>query len=247
MKNLFKIFFVFLMVASCEDTERVTFDGSTAVGFSESIIELSVPVGGVTSTVGLVSTTISSEVRTFDVTVEDSTVESSEYVIGSATIPANSYEGTLDVTLNYDGLEDFVLNSLTLSIDVPGSAFPPVTFSFLKEYDITTFVCGDLKLNIVADNYTSETTWEVADSSGSIVASGGPYDDSIAGTELISNISLAAGDYTFTIYDSYGDGLFDGTNTGTYNLYCAAQTVVSYASGSGNFGASESTDFTIVE
>jgi len=249
MKNLFKIFILCLLITSCEETDPISFDGTTAVGFSESVVDLSIPAGGITTTVGLVSTTASSEARTFDVTVVDTSVEASDYSIGTATIPADSYEGTLDITFNYDGLEDFVLNTLTVAIEVPGggSAFPPVTFSFLREYDITTFVCGDLKLSIVADNYASETSWDVKDSSGSVVASGGPYEDDTAGQEYVANISLAGGDYTFTIYDAYGDGLFDGSNTGTYNLYCAAQTVVSYASGSGNFGDDESTEFTIVE
>jgi hypothetical protein len=249
MKHIFKLLFICLVVVSCEETEPISFDGRTAVGFAETIVEISVPIGGTTETIGLVSTTKSNQARTFDVTVVDSSVEAGDFSIGTATIPADSYEGTLDVTFNYDGLEDFVRNTLTLAIEVPGggSAFPPVTFNFLREYDITTFACGDLKLSIVADNYASETTWEVTDSSGTVVYSGGPYEDSTAGQEYTATMSFAAGDYTFTIFDSYGDGLFDGANTGTYNLYCAAQPVVSYASGSGNFGASESTDFTVVE
>lgn len=252
MKNIFKIFLICLLVTSCDETEPVTFDGRTAVGFSEDIVTLDVPEGGVTSTVDLISTTTSSEARTFDVTVVDTSggIEASDYSIGTATIPADSYEGSLDVTFNYDGLDDFTPYTLTLAIEVPGggSAFPPVTFEFLKEYDITTFVCSELKLTIVADNYASETTWEVTDATGNVVNSGGPYDDSTAGQAYVANIGpLAAGDYTFTIFDSYGDGLFDGTNEGTYDLVCAAQEVVTYASGSGNFGASESTDFTIVE
>lgn len=251
MKNIFKIFIICLLVSSCEETDPVQFDGRTAVGFSEEIVTLSIPEGGITSTVSLISTTTSSESRTFNVSVVDATegIDASNYSIGTATIPADSYEGTLDVTFNYEGLEDFVPYSLSLALEVDGggSAFPPVTFDFLKEYDITTFVCGTLRLGIVADNYASETTWEVTDSSGAIVASGGPYEDSTAGTEYVANITLPGGDYTFTIFDDYGDGLYDGTNTGTYSLVCAEQTVVAYATGSGNFGDSESTDFTIVE
>lgn len=249
MKNILKLFIVCLLVSSCDETEPVIFNGKTAVGFSDSVVELSIPVGGITSTIGIVSTTLAEESRTFDVTVVDGTADAAAYTIGTATIPADSYEGTLDVTFNYDVLEDFVPYTLILRLEVPGggSAFPPVRFEFLKEFDITTFVCGDLKLSIFADNFASETTWEVLDSSEAVVASGGPYEDGTSGTEYTANISLAAGDYTFTIFDSFGDGLFDGNTEGTYNLYCAAQTVVSYASGSGNFGDSETTEFTIVE
>jgi len=251
MKNIFKIFLICLLVASCDDTESVTFDGTTAIGFGVNIVELSIPEGGITTTIPITSTTTSPAARNFSVSVVDTSVDASDYSIGTATIPANSYEGTLDVTFNYDGLEDFVLNNLTLAIQVAGSGFPPVTFNFLKEYDITTFVCPDLSLSIVADNWASETSWDVKDSSGTIVESGGPYDDGTAGTEYTANMTLAGGDYTFTIYDAYGDGLSDGTNIGTYNLFCAAQDVVSYASGSGSFadaeGFEETTSFTVVE
>ncbi|MEM5566029.1 hypothetical protein WNY78_12980 [Psychroserpens sp. AS72] len=256
MKNIFKLLILCLVFTSCEDTESLLFDGTTGVGFGEDFVDISVPVEGITRTVGVVSTTLSSESRTFDAVVValDETEEalplaSSDYTLGSVVIPANSYEGTFDVTFNYSGLTDFQPYKLKVMLVVPGggSAFPPVTFDVLKEFDITTFVCSDLTMQIVTDNYASETTWEIVDANSAVVASGGPYDDGTAGDAVGANVSLAAGCYTFTIYDSYGDGLFDGTNEGTYNLFCTAQTVVSYASGSGNFGDSESTDFCIVE
>jgi len=251
MKILIKLFIVCLIFTSCEETETAIFDGRTGVGFDQSDVSLTIPEGGVTSTVGLISTTSAATERTFDVVVvaDGTSVEASDFSIGTAVIPADSFVGTLDVTFNYDGLEDFVENTLTVAIEVPGggSAFSPVTFNFLREFDITTFVCSDLTLEIVADNFASETTWEIVDAGGAVVSAGGPYDDGTAGTSYGANVSLAAGCYTFTIFDSYGDGLFDGNNEGTYNLFCAAQSVVSYASGSGNFGFDESTDFCIVE
>jgi hypothetical protein len=55
-------------------------------------------------------------------------------------------------------------------------------------------------------------------------------------------MTLADGCYTFTIYDSYGDGQFDGTNNGTYSLDCS---IINAANGGGNWGSSESTDFCV--
>ena len=249
MKNILKLFIVCLLVSSCDPTESVIFDGRTAVGFAEAMVDLSVPEGGITESVVVTSTTKSSVDRTFEVTVVDASVEESDYSVGTAMIPADSYEGTLDVTFNYEGLEDFVANTLTVELVVAGggSAFPPITFNFLREFDITTFVCGDLTLSIVVDNFANETTWEILDAAGTEVAAGGPYDQGTSGQDYRTNVSLAAGDYTFTIFDSFGDGLSDGNVEGTYNLFCAAQDVVSYASGFGDFGDDESTDFTIVE
>ena len=127
------------------------------------------------------------------------------------------------------------------------SAPGPLTYTFLREFDINEFVCSsDYQLIINFDDFGSENTWELTDDTGAIVYSGGPYDDGGAGTQLVvNNIALAAGCYNFTFFDSFGDGLFDGNTTGDYNLVCASQTVVSYASGVGNFGASNSTDFCV--
>jgi len=53
---------------------------------------------------------------------------------------------------------------------------------------------------------------------------------------------LPDGCYTFTIFDSFGDGLFDGNITGNYSLKCS---IINHASGEGNFGSSETTDFCV--
>jgi hypothetical protein len=261
MKNIFKLLLVCILFTSCDETESVLFDGKTGVGFSNETLEVAVPVGGITIPVPVVSTTISEEARTFNaVAIEvdpETDLAASDYSIGTVNIPANSYEGTVDVTFNYDNLIDFQEYTLGLVLEVPGggSAFPPLTFEVLREFDITTFVCADLTLTINEDAYADERNWEITNSDGIVVecadfttcpagAASGSLDPA---TYTFAIPTLPAGDYTFTIYDSYGDGQFDGNMEGNYALSCTAQMVVTYASGGGNFGASESTDFTIVE
>jgi hypothetical protein len=254
MKIFIKLCLVALLFTACDETESATFDpatGQTGIGFADDIVDLSIPVGGITSTVAVFSTTVSSEDRSFNVTAngDQANVSASDYSIGTIVIPANSHEGSLDVTFNYDGLTDFVSNVLVLDINAPEdvSVFGPLTYTFLREFDINEFVCSsDYQLIINFDNFGSENTWELTDGSGAILYSGGPYDDGTTGTTLVvNNISLAAGCYTFTFFDSFGDGLFDGNTEGSYDLVCADQTVVSYASGVGNFGASNSTEFCV--
>lgn len=260
MKNIFKILLVCILFASCEETESVLFDGATGIGFGTSILAVSVPEEGITIQVPVLSTTTSTEARTFTasaVAVDPETdLTSSDYTIGDVTIPANSFEGTLAVTFNYNGLIDFQPYTLGVKIDAPGSAFPPITFNVLKEFDITTYVCADLTLLLNEDAYADERNWEITNSSGVVVAqcsdfttcpNGAPSGSLPAAAYSFSIPTLPAGNYTFTIYDAYGDGQFDGNNEGNYDLFCSAQTVVSYASGGGDWGASESTDFTIVE
>ncbi len=248
-----------MVLVSCDETESITFDpinGQTGIGFNESKVELDIPEEGITYTLGVVSTTLSTESRSFNISAntEASSEEltSADYSFGTVVIPANSYEGSVDVTINFDGLEDFTEYSLVVDLDLPDGVSPltatsSVEFEFLREFDINLFVCSDLQLKILLDDYGSETSFDITDDSGAVVISGGPYTDGVAGSTQSINVSLAAGCYTFTIYDSYGDGLFDGNVTGNYDLFCQAQTVVSYASGSGNFGASASTDFCINE
>jgi hypothetical protein len=254
MKIFIKLCLVALLFTACDETESATFDpnsGQTGIGFADSVIELSIPVGVITSVVPVFSTTVSAQDRTFNVAVDanNTNVTASDYSLGSVFFPADSHEGTLEVTINYDGLTDFVQNFLVLNIDAPAdvSVFSEVTFSFLREFDINEFVCSsDYQLIINFDGFGSENTWELTDSSGAVLYNGGPYSDGGSGTQLVvNNISLAAGCYNFTFFDSFGDGLFDGNTEGDYDLVCAAQTVVSYASGVGNFGDSNSTDFCV--
>ncbi len=94
-------------------------------------------------------------------------------------------------------------------------------------------------LSITLDNYPGETTWDLKDAAGNVVASGGPY--STQGGTVSQTFNLSAGDYTFTIYDSYGDGICCGYGNGSYSLTSGNVTIAS----GGNFGSSESTNFCV--
>ena len=100
---------------------------------------------------------------------------------------------------------------------------------------------SDVTLTINLDNYPEETSWSIT-SGGSTVASGGTYGSQPDGSTVTETVALSAGDYTFTINDSYGDGICCGYGNGSYSLVDGASA--SIASG-GNFGSSESTSFCI--
>ena len=254
MRIFIKLCLVALLFTACDETESAIFDpatGQTGIGFGTDVIDVSVPVGGITASAQVFSTTVSSEARSFNVTIdtEESNMPVGSVTVGTVTIPADSHEGSLDVTFDYDALEDFVEYLLVVNVDVPSGvqAFGALTFTALREFDINEFVCQDLTLEINFDNWGAENTWEIVDSSNNIVFSGGPYSNGTAGTTTIVNMSFDPGDYVMTFFDSYGDGMFDGVTTGSYNLFCAAQPVVSYAGAVGNFGSSNTDSFTINE
>ena len=73
-------------------------------------------------------------------------------------------------------------------------------------------------MNIIPDNYGSETTWEFSGPGGApIYAAGGPYTNGI--TDPINvNVCLDANTIVvFTIFDSYGDGICCGEGNGSYS------------------------------
>ena len=100
--------------------------------------------------------------------------------------------------------------------------------------------CNDYELNLslLTDNYGEETSWQINDNLGNPVASGSGY---ASNTQYIENICVTEGEYTFTISDSYGDGICCSYGDGSYTLKID-QTVL--ASG-GSFKLSEIKTFTI--
>ncbi|SEK40485.1 Por secretion system C-terminal sorting domain-containing protein [Aquimarina amphilecti] len=106
---------------------------------------------------------------------------------------------------------------------------------------ITPPSCTDVTLSITLDNYPEETSWQITNSSNQVVASGGTYASQPDGSTISITECLDAGSYTFTINDSYGDGICCSYGNGSYTL-TAGSTIL--ASG-GSFGGSESTTFSV--
>ena len=89
--------------------------------------------------------------------------------------------------------------------------------------------CVPTLVNINLDQYPSETSWDIVDSYGNTVLSGGPY-DSVPNyqPQMIWNC-LPTGILYFTIYDQYGDGLQGslwGGNDGSYYVIQCGDTLV---------------------
>ena len=74
----------------------------------------------------------------------------------------------------------------------------------------------NLVVSILTDNYPGETTWALTDLDGAVVVSGGPYSD--ANTLYEESICVGDGCYTFTINDSFGDGICCAFGEGSYTV-----------------------------
>ena len=96
---------------------------------------------------------------------------------------------------------------------------------------------NEINLTIVLDNYPGETTWNLTNAGGTVVASGGNYSGN--GSTVSEDLCLVDGCYTFTILDSYGDGICCSYGNGSYSLTDGGTVLAS----GGSFGSSEATDF----
>ena len=74
-----------------------------------------------------------------------------------------------------------------------------------QELDVE-FAENELTFELAVDDYADETSWEVTDENGNVVADGGAYQGE-AGTFYLEEFCVPEGCYTFTIYDSFGDGI----------------------------------------
>jgi len=98
---------------------------------------------------------------------------------------------------------------------------------------------NELTLALQLDDYPEETTWEIVDATGTVVAFGGTYDGQE--NELLTiNVCLAEGCYDFVLNDTYGDGICCDYGNGSYSLENEAGEVLALG---GSFSYSETTNF----
>ncbi len=103
---------------------------------------------------------------------------------------------------------------------------------------------GTITVTFDGDEYaadaTDNTRWELRDQDGNLIAS----DDAIDSTVKITNVPVSGlGDYTFTVFDDFGDGIA-GFNPASYTV--AIDGVVVVDSGANpNFGTATTETFTV--
>jgi lysyl endopeptidase len=73
-------------------------------------------------------------------------------------------------------------------------------------------------LNIILDDYGDETTWEIKNSNNVVIYTGGPYAEGADQTLETTDLCLGNGCYTFTIFDSWGDGICCQYGDGSYEI-----------------------------
>lgn len=133
-------------------------------------------------------------------------------------------------------------NNLNVSIPADDNATNNSgAITFVKAPETTT---SNLTIQITLDQYGSETTWTLKNSAGATVASSPAYADSAAAGEYPQpniNITVPNDCYTFTILDSYGDGIFGAYGFGSYTILSNGAAISGVEGG--EFGASDARSF----
>ncbi len=124
--------------------------------------------------------------------------------------------------------DDGAQNGDETGIDCGGTSCPPCP------------PCADLTITINLDNYPEETSWEITNDAGTVVASGGTYGSQPDGSTVVETVCLPDDCYNFIISDAYGDGICCAFGMGSYNVTDQNGNIL--ASG-GQFGSSETTAF----
>ena len=97
---------------------------------------------------------------------------------------------------------------------------------------------GQLLINITTDNYPSETSWDLVNQSGVVVASINAGDLTSNATNYSWSICVNSNEcYDFIIYDTYGDGICCSYGNGSYSISYNGSVVAS----GGSFSNSETT------
>jgi len=145
---------------------------------------------------------------------------------------------TIPVTLI--GLSE-AINQLSVTSSLPNQVTDEVPTNDTVTKGFTILFDGvSVFLNLTLDDFPEETTWEITDSTGTILHNGGPYNQ--PGDLINEELCLSEnGCYTFTIFDAVQDGLCCSFGLGSYNLTNAAGELL--IAGNGRFAAREATDF----
>lgn len=103
------------------------------------------------------------------------------------------------------------MNNLEISLDNPNGLTDDYTSNNIRNIEIERAIhaTSPMSLLLKTDDNPGETTWEVINSAGDVIQSGGPYTN--ANQVHFEQIVISSTDcYTFFLYDAGGDGLIGG-------------------------------------
>ena len=217
---------------ACQPGQTYDNDGSL------NILDLNVAECGTTLSPTLRITNVGNNTLSFAEIIYNIDGSNSDIYIWNGSL-TNGQSETINLPTITTTVGNHVFNA---TIEVVNDVFDENTLNSSKNqtFDILVFNTEEITISILADEYGDETTWELTDSSNNIIASGGPYSEFSENLETVAVTSNEC--YTFTIFDSYGDGICCSYGDGIYEIKTSEDVLI--ISG-GEFGESESKTFGI--
>lgn len=248
MKNKFKYIICLLslfslLVVSCENDALLIPKLPTAISFNLESDDVLVQPGGSSYNLEVQSTTASDVDRTYTATLNQSqsTGLPAEYSFnGTISIPAGALIGFGTINFDYDAIPLGVSRKLVFDLEPVGNGEVYNETRTTVTINYSAFCPhNSVTLNITFDSWPEEIYWVIEDGNGALIAESAPgaYGAYAGMTGSISRIfCLVDGNYTFTIYDQYGDG------AGPYSISSNGTVLVQ---SNGNYGSGESRPFTL--
>lgn len=141
------------------------------------------------------------------------------------------------VLLNFASLNSISAGSHTFEAVVIGSDDNSANNNMSVDFSLNQFTSNLITLDITMDNFPSETSWELLNSSGEVLYTGSGYSN--ANSTISETFELVDGDcYSFSIFDSFGDGICCSHGNGSYSLGADGMAI-----SGGDFASSEHFNF----
>lgn len=124
---------------------------------------------------------------------------------------------------------------------------PECTDNIMIDLIPCSIPCTDIRISITLDNYPKETSWDLFNNNGVVIASSnGHLGQNPDGITLDWDFCLDDGCYYFTIYDSYGDGICCDPFYGNGSYTVSNLNTGSIYGQGGQFGYSETVNFCFI-
>lgn len=134
--------------------------------------------------------------------------------IANITLPAVGYQ-----LLPENNIQAYITQVNQVADEYPKN--DTISYSFLP----TLKASRNINIKIKTDNNPGETTWEIKNSNGDVVGSGGPYTE--AATTIDTEVNVDEDDcYQFFIYDAGGNGLCCNYGAGFFKVSSASTTII---------------------
>jgi lysyl endopeptidase len=179
-------------------------------------------IGGVASGATLCTNTLTPTVTLRNRGISTLTSATINWTVNGAAQTAVNWTGSLTnnqtavVTLPQVTLSNGA-NTIAFTVTSPNGGADENATNNSVSVSFTVVNGAEMSVVIRTDNYPEETSWEIRNASNVVVASGSGYDNSPA-TLLTIPTCLPNGCYTFTIFDSYDDGICCQFGQGYFEL-----------------------------